>query len=204
MRTNIFHKGISLLLTVLLVLGMEVVMPMNQVSASGYNASAAVSYAKTYWSHYNPNYSNYNDIGGDCANFVSQCLHAGGLEMTDGWYWYSRNNRSASWASCPSMYNYFKGAGYTIIENPSDGQVLAGNPVLYYSSAKGRWSYAAICVGKDSSGTPVVAAHNHDYYGVDWKLGTGWSKRCTILMNTQNPLSNLFLWIKNVMRLERL
>ncbi|MGN1223735.1 MAG: amidase domain-containing protein [Ruminococcus sp.] len=183
MKTNIFHKGISLLLTVLLLLGMEVVMPMNQASASGYDASAAVSYAKTYWSHYNPNYANYNDIGGDCANFVSQCLHAGGLEMTDGWYWYSYSDRSASWAACPSMYKYFKEAGYTIIENPSDSQVLAGNPVLYYSSAKGRWSHAAICVGNDSSGTPIVAAHNNDHYGVDWKLGTGWSKRCTILMN---------------------
>jgi len=45
-------SGVFLLLMVLLVLGMEVVMPMNQASASGYDASAAVSYAKTYWSHY--------------------------------------------------------------------------------------------------------------------------------------------------------
>lgn len=84
MRTNIVYKGISLLLTVLLVLGMGIIMPVNQVSASGYDASAAVSYAKTYWSNYNSSYVNYNDIGNDGANFVSQCLHAGGLEMTDG------------------------------------------------------------------------------------------------------------------------
>ena len=37
------------------------------IIASAYNASNAVSYANTYWSNYNPNYSNYNSIGGDCA-----------------------------------------------------------------------------------------------------------------------------------------
>lgn len=191
MRTNIFQKGIFLLLTVLLVLEIVAVMSMNQVSANGYDVSAVISYAKTYWSDYNPNYSNYNDIGGDCANFVSQCLHAGGLEMTDGWYWHSYSDRSASWVSCLSMYDYFEDAGYTIIENPSDSQVLAGNPVLYYNSAKERWSHAAICVGNNDSGTPLVAAHNNDYYGVNWKLGTSWSKRCTILINDQNPPSDL-------------
>ncbi len=143
-----------------------------------YSPSAATAYAEQYWSDYNPSYSNYNSIGGDCANFVSQCLHAGGLEMTDGWYWYSYNNRSASWASCSDMYNYFNNAGYTIIENPSNDEVLEGNPVLYWRN--GRWGHAAICVG-ESDGTPVVAAHNNNHWWVNWTLG--YSKTCTILIN---------------------
>ena len=85
---------------------------LTNIIVSAYNASNAVSYADTYWSNYNPNYSNYNSIGGDCANFVSQCLVAGGMQMTDGWYWYSYSNRSASWSACASMYNYFKNSGY--------------------------------------------------------------------------------------------
>ena len=157
------------------------------IIASAYNASNAVSYANTYWSNYNPNYSNYNSIGGDCANFVSQCLVAGGMQMTDGWYWYSYSNRSASWSACASMYNYFKNSGYEIIENPSDSQVIEGNPVLYYSSSKGRWSHAAICTGHDSSGNALVSAHNSDRHNVNWKLGTNWSKRCTIIINGNDP-----------------
>lgn len=157
------------------------------IIASAYNASAAVSYANTYWSNYNPNYSNYNSIGGDCANFVSQCLVAGGMQMTDGWYWYSYDDRSASWSACASMYNYFKNSGYEIIENPSDSQVIEGNPVLYYSSSKGRWSHAAICTGHDSSGNALVSAHNSDRHNVNWKLGTNWSKRCTIIINGDDP-----------------
>ncbi len=133
-----------------------------------YNPDAAVSYSDTYVYNYNPNYSNYNSIGGDCANFVSQCLHAGGLEMTDGWYWYSYSNRSSSWSSCSSQISYLSGLG-TYIRNPSESQILKGNPVYYYSSSGVQ--HTALCVGTNSSGTPIVNAHNSDRYRVNWQLG---------------------------------
>ena len=43
-----------------------------------YNPGAAVSYAHQYCQKYNKNYNNYKNSGGDCANFVSQCMTAGG------------------------------------------------------------------------------------------------------------------------------
>ena len=46
-----------------------------------YNPSAAISYARTYCYNYNRNYNNYKGQGGDCANFVSQCLKAGGFSF---------------------------------------------------------------------------------------------------------------------------
>ena len=46
-----------------------------------YNPSAAVEYARKYCQHYNPAYGNYANSGGDCANFVSQCLIAGGQSL---------------------------------------------------------------------------------------------------------------------------
>ena len=48
-----------------------------------YNPSGAINYARTYCRNYNPQYYNYRNQGGDCANFVSQCLIAGG-ERLDG------------------------------------------------------------------------------------------------------------------------
>ena len=51
-----------------------------------YVPQKAVDYADKYWSNYNDFYPNYNSIGGDCANFVSQCLQAGGLPMNGSWY----------------------------------------------------------------------------------------------------------------------
>ncbi len=150
--------------------------------ADGYNPSAATEYARTYWQNYNPNYPNYNyPGGGDCANFVSQCLYAGGFPMNDDWYMKSSGTHSEAWSYCPSMYNYFKSAGYTVIENPSNDQVKEGNPVLYWREDKNRWGHAAICIGNNSSGVPVVAAHNNDRWVANWKLG--YSKTCTIIIN---------------------
>ena len=50
-----------------------------------YNRDNVVSYAKQYANNYNPNYIDYATYEGssDCANFVSQCLYAGGIAMTD-------------------------------------------------------------------------------------------------------------------------
>lgn len=61
---------------------------------SGYNRNAAINYAAK---HYNsPNtptypYINHRNVGTDCANFISQSLHAGGISMRDNWYIYRKN-----------------------------------------------------------------------------------------------------------------
>lgn len=153
------------------------------ISAAAYDVNKAVDYSDKYATSYNPSYSNYNSIGGDCANYVSQCLYAGGIPMTDGWYWKSYDDRSASWSYCPSQVNYFTGAGYKLIDNPSDAQVIKGNPVYYYSASSNRYSHAAICVGVNSAGVPVVNAHNNDHYHVPWQLGSNWAKRSTIIIS---------------------
>ena len=49
---------------------------------SCYNRDKAYNYAKKWWNDFNlKKYANYNPVGGDCANFVSQCLIAGGLDL---------------------------------------------------------------------------------------------------------------------------
>ena len=46
-----------------------------------YNREAAVSYARRWALGRNPAYMDYELWGGDCTNFVSQCIYAGGLAM---------------------------------------------------------------------------------------------------------------------------
>ena len=48
---------------------------------ASYSGSAAASYARQYALSYNSNYPNYSLSGGDCTNFVSQCIYAGGIRM---------------------------------------------------------------------------------------------------------------------------
>ena len=47
-----------------------------------YNTAKAISYARKYCSNYNPQYYNWDDMSGDSANFVSQCLIAGGMDLS--------------------------------------------------------------------------------------------------------------------------
>ncbi|MEV7003459.1 amidase domain-containing protein [Streptomyces sp. NPDC093982] len=56
-------------------------------TASGLDYPAMATYAKQYWSDYNPAYPNFNGqgAGGDCTNFVSQSLKAGGWKHVPGY-----------------------------------------------------------------------------------------------------------------------
>ena len=52
-----------------------------QMFSQTYNPEAAAEYAREYCNRRNPNYRSYDK---DCANFVSQCLKAGGLDLSEG------------------------------------------------------------------------------------------------------------------------
>ena len=77
-----------------------------------YNRDNVVSYAKQYAYNYNPNYIDYATYEGssDCANFVSQCLYAGGIAMTDTWYYrypgYSSPSVSTAWRGAQSLRRF--------------------------------------------------------------------------------------------------
>ncbi|UOO37350.1 amidase domain-containing protein [Oscillospiraceae bacterium CM] len=84
---------------------------MGNGSAS-YDRLRAVGYAHTWAYGRNPMYYNYENIGGDCTNFVSQCLFAGAQVMNharNGWYYYDANNKSASWSGVEFLYEFLVG-----------------------------------------------------------------------------------------------
>ena len=53
------------------------------IGVFSYSAKKAVAYANKYCDKRNSNYHDYSNEGGDCANFVSQCLIAGGLSLSE-------------------------------------------------------------------------------------------------------------------------
>lgn len=50
---------------------------------NNYNRAKAKQYIDAYWDNYNPAYPAFHGGGGDCANFVSQVLYAGGMKWVD-------------------------------------------------------------------------------------------------------------------------
>lgn len=74
-----------------------------------YNREKAVAYAKKWALSRNPAYYNYDYLGGDCTNFISQCLYAGKPQMNYrgyGWYYHNANQKSPSWTSVKYLYEF--------------------------------------------------------------------------------------------------
>ena len=76
-----------------------------------YNREAAVSYARR-----NPAYMDYELWGGDCTNFISQCLKNGqipmdytGSNVLQKWYWNSDSSRTPTWTAAEPFYKYVIG-----------------------------------------------------------------------------------------------
>lgn len=101
-----------------------------------YNKSKAVRYALKH-SLDEPQYSEDNGMGSDCANFVSKCINAGGIKTDSEWYPADGNNwGSDNWIRT-GFYNnggvvpymtkkrYFK-------KTSSKGKVVKGN-ILYWT-----------------------------------------------------------------------
>ena len=75
-----------------------------------YKREAAVTYARRWALGRNPAYFSFDGIGGDCTNFVSQCLFAGAGVMnyneSFGWFYKSLWSRSPSWTGVEFLYQF--------------------------------------------------------------------------------------------------
>ena len=70
----------------------------------------AVMYARKYAFARNPLFTTFEGLGGNCTNFVSQCILAGSCVMNFtpvyGWYYLSLNRRSPSWSGVEFFYDF--------------------------------------------------------------------------------------------------
>ena len=207
----------ALLLAIMLVFG--TVLPETaltavsvEAAAYSYNPNAAIAYAEKYWTNYNDAYPNYNIFGGDCADFVSQSLHAGGLQMNANWYHAPADIvRNITWTYASSLKSYLEkycGKAVTIYKDSSKNTgyrdsnkkeidpkttIRPGDAVFYYWKGGSRYGHAAICVGYDSKGEPIVNAHNSDRHHLNWTLNAykNADHWCVIQINSTQDQSSL-------------
>lgn len=135
---------------------------------TAYDRPAVLEYAKKWAFKRNPVYYDFENLGGDCTNFASQCIYAGSRVMNFtpvyGWYYTSNSNRSASWSGVSYLYRFLttnKGAGPYAEETSGNG-VLPGD-ILQLGDENGRFYHSPVIVGV----TPdeiYVAAHTFDAY----------------------------------------
>ena len=130
-----------------------------------YDADAAVAYARKWALSRNPAYYDFQNLGGDCTNFASQCLYAGSGIMNDtpvyGWFYRSANNRSASWTGVQYLYNFLMGNRSVgpYAEEVSRDEARPGD-LVQLGSADGHFYHTPVIVAVEPE--ILVAAHTVD------------------------------------------
>lgn len=137
--------------------------------AGGYNPQSAVAYAESYWNSTNPVYPRFQD---DCTNFISQCLHAGGIPMifskakSKGWWIRTgkQSDWSYSWSVAHSLYLLLKsgGAPMRAVQKSTPEELVPGDIICYDFDGDGRFQHNTIVVAKDFANMPLVNAHTTD------------------------------------------
>lgn len=131
-----------------------------------YNRQKAKEYAKKWVYQRNPKYYNYDAIGGDCTNFISQCIYAGSgiMNYKDlyGWYYISANNKSPSWTGVEFLHNFLinnKGVG-PFGEISNDIEI---GDVIQLSFDGSKFTHSLLVVGIEN-GKILIATHTFDAY----------------------------------------
>lgn len=143
--------------------------------SSTYNRVAARDYADQYWTNYNNKYMDFTNLGGDCTNYVSQAMRAGGapddFSGTQGsqwWYDLSTHQYTPSWTSVNQLYEY-------LLFNTNGGPVGVVTNNLYYVNVAdivqfklsgSNWIHSAIVTHVEYEDMPYiyVNAHTNDRY----------------------------------------
>ncbi len=131
----------------------------------GYDRESAVQYARRWALSRNPAYYDFENIGGDCTNFVSQCLYAGAGVMNYtpvyGWYFNSLADRTASWSGVEYLYNF-------LVTNTSVGPYgrvvdeydIEPGDVIQLGRADGDFYHTTIVLTTQPE--ILIAAHSYD------------------------------------------
>lgn len=139
---------------------------------AAYDRKKAVAYAEKWATRRNPKYYNFDKLGGDCTNFISQCVYAGcgimNYKLTYGWYYISPGSRSPSWSGVAFLYNFLvgnKAAGP--YARKTDISAIRPGDVIQLGETNGRFYHSLfVCrVGNPPSlDNILICTHTDDAY----------------------------------------
>ncbi len=147
-------------------------------SSGSYYRPYAVFYAHRYALTPNPDYIDFNvSGGGDCTNFVSQCLYSGGVPMVNtiwprtssyDWYYFFNNpgydddEYSWPWTNAYSLYKHFSWGSSGVAEQVEyDNELSLGDIVQIGSSEYPNHAFHSMIVTKiDNYGNIYVSFHS--------------------------------------------
>ncbi len=132
-----------------------------------FDRDAMKHYQATWALSRNPKYSDYTRVGGDCQNYISQVIAAGGTPMDDvgsqQWYYFRSSKRSPSWAGVGYFLKYItrnadKGPRGVIVQSAQSLQ--CGDVVHLDWDYDGYYNHAISIYRAGSS--PTFSGHTND------------------------------------------
>lgn len=161
-----------------------------------YDRAAATAYARRWALARNPQYYDYEAIGGDCTNFVSQCLYAGSDIMnympTFGWYYIDANNKSPSWTGVAYLYQFLTRGTNSVGPAAQETALQALEPgdAVQLSFDGAGWQHTPLVIAAQHARSPdevLVAAHSHDAYARPLSDYTYQKLRCLHITGVWKP-----------------
>jgi hypothetical protein len=129
---------------------------------SGYNGMNASEYAQKWANSFNPYYRDFTDQGGDCTNFASQAIHAGGVPYGLSWQPYT-----TAWVRVSTLRDYLVINNYGT-EFPYVPYDYVGQLIQFYNPNYGDWHHSGILTYYSSNGDYLYCCHT--YPKKNWPL----------------------------------
>lgn len=131
-----------------------------------YDRAHALAYAGRWALGRNPLYFDYTGIGGNCTNFVSQCLYAGSCTMNYtplyGWYYLSPAERTASWTGVRYFYDFITGnRGVGPFGREVEEAALLPGDIIQLGREEGGYYHSLLLVARQE-GELLVAGQSDD------------------------------------------
>lgn len=137
-----------------------------------YQRRDAVAYAQKWAYSRNPRYMDFSNYGGDCTNFISQCLYAGSkiqnYTPVFGWYYRSASDRTPSWTGVQYLYNFLiSNKTRAVFASETDISKMQIGDVIQLGNGSGRFYHSLLAVKVDQPITTdsiYIATHTFDTY----------------------------------------
>ncbi|MEV5597198.1 amidase domain-containing protein [Streptomyces sp. NPDC052496] len=142
--------------------------PRKQLTG-GYDYAAMAAYSEKYWRNYNPEYRAFNAAGGDCTNFLSQALKAGGWKTEGGassdyrTWWYDAAHQSDSWVGA-NEWSWYALNSKRVTSLSNVYQMDVGDVMQMDFDGDGSKDHSMMTTYRSSYGVPYLTYHSTNTY----------------------------------------
>ena len=142
-----------------------------------YNRKKVIQYAEKWAYDRNPKYYNFDKIGGDCTNFISQCIYAGcnvmNYKKTTGWYYKNTNDKSPSWTGVEYLYKFLvnnKGVGPQ--GNDANEENIEIGDIAQLSFDGNVYGHSLVIVNKEGNDLDKIFIASHTFNSYNRKISS--------------------------------